>query len=209
MEYCRKCGAQLQEGAKFCPQCGAPAEGILMPPASAAPIAPAPEAPKKKRGGCLLRGLLALLVISLLGEVAISFLTSNVRSSSRSAASTTQSATRSASSSSQSASRSTAQSSSGSAAPSSTTIRPEVKEFLDSYEACMNEYVDFMKKYMNADPSNMASMLGDYYSILSRYTAFAEKIDQLDESQLTTAELNYYIEVTSRVSQKLLTVAGY
>ena len=89
-----------------------------------------------------------------------------------------------------------------------TGIRPEVKEFLDAYEACMDEYVDFMQKYMNADPSSMASMMGDYYRILTRYTEFAEKIDAFDESELTNAELAYYLEVTNRVSQKLLNVAG-
>ena len=86
--------------------------------------------------------------------------------------------------------------------------RPEVKEFLDAYEACMDEYVDFMQKYMNADPTSMVSMMGDYYSILARYTEFAEKIDAFDESELTNAELAYYLEVTNRVSQKLLSVAG-
>ena len=87
-------------------------------------------------------------------------------------------------------------------------IRPEVKEFLDAYEACMDEYVDFMQKYMSADPTSMVSMMGDYYSILARYTEFAEKIDAFDESELSNAELAYYLEVTNRVSQKLLRVAG-
>ena len=87
-------------------------------------------------------------------------------------------------------------------------IRPEVKEFLDAYEACMDEYVDFMQKYMNADPSSMVPMMEDYYSILARYTEFVEKIDAFDESELTNAELAYYLEVTNRVSQKLLSVAG-
>ena len=87
-------------------------------------------------------------------------------------------------------------------------IRPDVKEFLDAYEACMDEYVDFMQKYMNADPTSMVSMMGDYYSILARYTEFAEKIDAFDESELTNAELAYYLDVTNRVSQKLLSVAG-
>ena len=65
-----------------------------------------------------------------------------------------------------------------------------------------------MQKYLNADPTSMVSMMGDYYSILARYTEFAEKIDAFDESELTNAELAYYLEVTNRVSQKLLRVAG-
>ena len=51
-------------------------------------------------------------------------------------------------------------------------------------------------------------MMGDYYRILTRYTEFAEKIDAFDKSELTNAELAYYLEVTNRVSQKLLRVAG-
>ena len=72
----------------------------------------------------------------------------------------------------------------------------------------MDEYVDFMQKYSKADPGSMVSMMGDYYGILARYTEFAEKIDAMDESELTNAELAYYIDVTGRVSKKLLTVAG-
>ncbi len=83
-----------------------------------------------------------------------------------------------------------------------------MKEFLDSYESFMDEYVEFMKKYMSAGTDSMMSMMGDYYSILSRYADFSAKIDAMDESQLTNAELSYYIEVTGRVSQKLLAVAG-
>ncbi len=92
--------------------------------------------------------------------------------------------------------------------PGPDDIRPEVREFLDSYEACMDEYVEFMQKYMKADPNEMMKMMGDYYSILARYTEFTEKLERLDESQLTNAELAYYIEVTGRVSRKLLSVTG-
>ena len=70
-------------------------------------------------------------------------------------------------------------------------IRPEIKEFLDAYEVFMDEYVDFMQKYLNADPTSMAEMLGDYYSFLSRYTEFEEKLDAFSESELTDAELAY------------------
>ncbi|MBR1457508.1 MAG: hypothetical protein IJ594_10180 [Oscillospiraceae bacterium] len=72
----------------------------------------------------------------------------------------------------------------------------------------MDEYVDFMRSYASADPTSMVSMMGSYYSILARYTEFSEKIDAFDESDLTNAELAYYLEVTNRVSQKLLGVAG-
>ena len=34
------------------------------------------------------------------------------------------------------------------------------------------------------------------------------KLDAIDEDDLTTAELAYYIEVTSRIQQKLLTVVA-
>ena len=51
-------------------------------------------------------------------------------------------------------------------------------------------------------------MMGDYASFMSRYADFAEKLDAMDESELTNAELAYYMEVTSRCSQKLLLAAG-
>ncbi len=72
----------------------------------------------------------------------------------------------------------------------------------------MNEYAAFMEKYMKADSDDLMKMMGDYYSILARYTEYSEKLEQLDESQLTNAELAYYIEVTGRVSRRLLSVAG-
>ena len=65
-----------------------------------------------------------------------------------------------------------------------------------------------MQHYMNDESDSTLSMMGDYYRILRRYTEFAEKIDAFDESELTNAELAYYLEVTNRVSQKLLRVAG-
>ena len=87
-------------------------------------------------------------------------------------------------------------------------IRPEVKEFLDSYEAFIDEYAAFMERYANADSGDLAAMMGDYASFMSRYADFAEKLDAMDEDDLTNAELAYYLEVTSRASQKLLLAAG-
>lgn len=87
-------------------------------------------------------------------------------------------------------------------------IRPEVKEFLDSYEAFIDEYAAFMQRYADADTGDLAAMMGDYAVFMSRYADFAEKLDAMDEDELTNAELAYYLEVTSRASQKLLLAAG-
>ena len=89
-----------------------------------------------------------------------------------------------------------------------TDIRPEVKEFLDSYEVFIDEYAAFMERYANAGDSDLVAMMGDYASFMSRYADFAEKLGAMDESKLTNAELAYYMEVTSRCSQKLLLAAG-
>ena len=87
-------------------------------------------------------------------------------------------------------------------------VRPEVKEFLDSYEAFIDEYAAFMERYAAADSGDLAAMMADYASFMSRYADFAEKLDAMDESELTNAELAYYLEVTSRCSQRLLLAAG-
>lgn len=84
--------------------------------------------------------------------------------------------------------------------------------YMPSYEnaglAFIDDYVVFMEGYANSDSDNLAAMMGDYASFMSRYADFAEKLDAMDESELTNAELAYYMEVTSRASQKLLLAAG-
>ena len=81
-------------------------------------------------------------------------------------------------------------------------VSPDLKETLDSYEAFMDEYVEFMQKYK--DSGDTASMLQDYTDFLQKYTDFTQKIGQLDTSAMSDADLAYYMEVTNRVSQKLL-----
>jgi hypothetical protein len=76
------------------------------------------------------------------------------------------------------------------------------KEMLDSYEEFMDEYIEFMKKYSKSNDTT--SMLTDYLNYLQKYAEFAEKIDAVDESSLSPADEAYYIEVTARVSKKLI-----
>ena len=60
----------------------------------------------------------------------------------------------------------------------SNVVDPKLKEFLDSYEAYMDEYIAFMKK-MNDDPTN-ASLLTEYTKMMVKYNEFAQAIEKYD-----------------------------
>ena len=220
MAYCRECGAVLEEGGRFCPACGAPVENTAKRlEASTARL-------RKTKKPLFRRWWFWLLVILAAGSLYGRGGSGGTRETAPKPAESTVIAPSTTPkptpvpTAAPTPRPTTTPTLSPSPSPTPTpeptapalsedTIRPEVKAFLDSYEACMNEYVDFMKKYMSADAGSMIGMMGDYYSMLARYTEFADKLDALDEDELTAAELAYYLEVTGRVSQKLLTVAGY
>lgn len=54
-------------------------------------------------------------------------------------------------------------------------MRKDFKEAMDSYEAFMNEYCDFMEKY-SKNPTD-ASLMADYMSYMSKYDDFIKKFD--------------------------------
>ena len=196
MAFCSKCGAELREGAKFCPECGVP----VSERAAALPERERKGSGRKKP--LFARWWLWVLILAAVGG--LGRMGSRATQGPEPAAAVTAAPTPVPT-----------------AMPTETPvptpapteapkdgIRPEVREFLDSYEAFMDEYTEFMRKYMKADASGMVSMMGDYYDILARYTDFADKIEALDENDLNSAELAYYLEVTGRVNRKLLAVAG-
>lgn len=219
MTYCSKCGAAQQEGAKFCTECGAPITKELTPAQETLSQEPyhfiQHETRRRKKKSLLRRwwvwAVIIVVVVGVVGKRGGSKLTRDVPRQAETIATAapvqtakpvpTATPTRPPT-----ATPKVKPTKEPAASPAENTVRPEVREFLDSYEACMDEYVEFMKKYMNADAASVVSMMGDYYKILARYTEYAEKLDALDESELTNAELAYYLEVTNRVSQKLLTV---
>lgn len=82
------------------------------------------------------------------------------------------------------------------------TIRPEIKEAIDSFEVFIDEYCAFMVKYSESDGKDL-SLLTDYASFISKLADMESKMDKLEED-FTEAESYYYAEVSLRCSQKLL-----
>lgn len=81
-------------------------------------------------------------------------------------------------------------------------IRPEIKEAIDSYESFMNEYVEFMKKYESSN--DVASLTAQYTEFASKYADVESKFDALENDDLNDTETAYYIEVQTRINNKLL-----
>ena len=87
---------------------------------------------------------------------------------------------------------------------SSDGVDPDLKAFLDSYEEFMDEYIDFMQKYM-ANPTDL-TLLGEYADMMQKCADFEEKVDKYDTKEMSTADAAYYLEVTNRVTQKMLKI---
>lgn len=84
-----------------------------------------------------------------------------------------------------------------------TGVDPDLKAFLDSYEAYMDEYCDFMENY----DANDLTMLTKYADMMTKYADFAEKADAYDSDTMSPADSAYYLEVMTRVNAKLAKVA--
>ena len=83
-------------------------------------------------------------------------------------------------------------------------VSTDFKEYMDSYEEFMNQYCDFMESYDQSD----ANALLEYASLMNKYTEFASKVEKYDETNLSTEDYKYYIDVMSRVNKRLVDVAG-
>ena len=84
-------------------------------------------------------------------------------------------------------------------------MRPEFKEAMDSYEEFYNDYCELMEDYM-ANPSDL-SLITKYAEMMADLAEMDAAFAAWEDSDLNEAEMKYYIEVQSRVSQKLVEVA--
>lgn len=86
------------------------------------------------------------------------------------------------------------------------TVSKKLKEVLDGYEAFVDSYCTFMKKYNDSD--DVTGMAIEYLNILAKYYEWTNKLDDIDEDALSAADLLYYNEVMLRCTNKLLQVSN-
>lgn len=84
-------------------------------------------------------------------------------------------------------------------------IDPEFKAAMDSYEKFFDEYVAIMKKYQE-NPNDL-SILNDYTAYMGQYSDVMQKLSAWADRDLNAAEAAYYLEVQTRINQKLLEIA--
>ena len=87
-----------------------------------------------------------------------------------------------------------------------TGLSKEFKDAMDSYEAFIDEYCAFMKKYSSSNGTNM-SMLTDYTKYMSKLTDMSAKFDKWKSEDMSNEELKYYTEVLDRTNKKLAEAA--
>lgn len=82
----------------------------------------------------------------------------------------------------------------------------EFKNAMDIYEEFIDYYCDFLEKYLKADTNEQLGMMEEYATVMSQYAEVMEAIQIMDvhRDEMTSAELQYYIEVTARTSQRMI-----
>ena len=84
-------------------------------------------------------------------------------------------------------------------------ISPEFKKTMDDYEAWFDHYCDVMKRYQE-DTTDLA-LMSEMLDLLSEEADMLEQMENMDQSEMSDAELAYYLEVTLRIEKKLLEIA--
>ena len=215
MKYCRNCGAPLEEGTRFCPSCGTPTGGVLPAP-EPQPEASSPGDRRRRRRKPLLQRVWFWLLLIVAAAIVLPRLKRASPAAPRQtertlSASVSPSPTQRPPATPKPTVKPTAKPTATPAPKSGAAesgIRPEFREFMDSYEAIMTEYAEITERLLNEDGEDYFSLLMDYYRILEEYEAFEEAFEDIDEEDLTDEELAYYLEVNLRLTQLFLDSAG-
>lgn len=79
----------------------------------------------------------------------------------------------------------------------------EFKQAMDSYETTMDAYIEFMVKYTNSKGTD-PQLFKDYAEWLKKYADAVDAFEKWENTNLNKEEAKYYIDVQTRVTQKLL-----
>ena len=228
--YCTKCGAEIGD-ARFCPNCGAPAQNDL-PAQPAQPVQPVqPAAGEKKKKPVFKRWwfwaiiiLLALVIfIAKCGgksrkpypepDQPLSGITDEPYQDHTEEPDLTEeiiSEEPAATPAEEHTDEPTDAPTEVPATPAPTehsegAIRPEFQKAMDDYLAFYEKYCAFMKKYKESGYS--ADMLTEYMDFLQQSVEFSESFSALGDEEMSEAELLLYIETTNKVEKMLLEIA--
>lgn len=80
----------------------------------------------------------------------------------------------------------------------------EFVEMMDAYEEFFDEYVGFINEYNSSE--NVTAMLEEYTEIMTKYTTVMQELDELETTEMSTADALYYSEVMLRISEKMLEI---
>lgn len=86
-------------------------------------------------------------------------------------------------------------------------MRADFKKAMDDYEAFIDEYIEFMKKYSESDGSSL-TLLADYLEFLEKYNEMSESMDKWESEDMNDIERAYYLEVLARCNKKMLESLG-
>lgn len=85
---------------------------------------------------------------------------------------------------------------------SSGGVTPSFKKAMDQYEKFFDKYVEFMNEYKNGNGD-----LTEYAEFMAEYSETMSKLEEIDEDTLSDADAAYYLEVMTRINQKLAEAA--
>ena len=85
-------------------------------------------------------------------------------------------------------------------------LSADFKKTMDDYEAWFDHYCEVMSKYKE-NPTDM-ELMSEMTDLLTEETEMLEQMESMNQSEMNSAELAYYVEVTARIEKKLLEVAN-
>lgn len=81
-------------------------------------------------------------------------------------------------------------------------IRPEFKEMMDNFVVFYQQYADFMN---NADP-NSSDYYTKYIEVMQQYTDTMAAMEKVEDMDMNTDEMKYYLEKLAEIQKILATV---